>query len=180
MSFTPGLKNTELIESVFPSHMVFYKCVYLCAQILSSGFTIFVEEPLFSCICDMLSHYTTGQSPRFSSENSRILKYSTNLMKLNSSLYGKIWPFQRIENDFFSVSRDALNGPSLPVFTINVVLPIPFLFTFFVCFPKKKLWSPLPATQPRKFDIFLIFAYLSFLVSISLWCLSIIYSEWVP
>lgn len=154
-------------------------CVYVCTDLIFRLHHLCWRASVFVYLWYAFSLYHRSISS-FSSENSRILKYSTNLMKLNSSLHGKFWLFQRIENDFFSVSRDALNGPSLPVFTINTVLPVPFLFTFFVCFPKKKLWSPLPATQPRKFDIFLIFAYFSFLVSISLWCLSIIYSEWVP
>lgn len=75
--------------------------------------------------------------PAFLQKILEFLKYSTNLMKLELFTSGENLTVSKNRKWFLSISRDALNGPSLPVFTVNAALPSPFLFTFFVCFPRK-------------------------------------------
>lgn len=107
------------------------------AQILSSGFTIFFEEPVFSCICDMLSHYTTNQYPSFSSEILEFLKYSTNLMKLELFTSRENLTVSKNRKWILFSKQRCFEWPFLTCIHINTALPFPFLFTFFVCIPRK-------------------------------------------
>lgn len=162
--------------------MVFYRSVCVCVcehRSYLPGFTIFFEEPVFSCICDMLSHYTTNQYPSFSSEILEFLKYSTNLMKLELFTSRENLTVSKNRKWILFSKQRCFEWPFLTCIHINTALPFPFLFCLFVCIPRK-YFEALSQLLRLENSIYSWFLPLFLISCFSLWCLSIIYSEWVP